>query len=71
MTTRWDAYPEASLADFERRCSRPGARNYAAMEALDNYQRELESNRERERYFQRLDSQTMNARVLITKTEEE
>ena len=71
MTTRWDEYPEASLADFERRCSRPGARNYAAMEALQNYQHELDNARERERYFKRLDAQTVTARKLIEKTEEE
>lgn len=65
MASRWDEYPEASLADYERRCSRPGARNYAALEALDNYQRELDSNRERDRYFRTLERKTATARAAM------
>ena len=46
MSTHWDDYPEASLEGFERRCSRPGNRNHAALDALRNYRRELDSLRE-------------------------
>lgn len=46
MSTHWTEYPEASLEGFERRCSRPGNRNFAALDALKNYRRELDSLRE-------------------------
>lgn len=45
MSSRWDDFPEASLAGFEARCTRPGAYNYQALEALNNYEAELRSRR--------------------------
>lgn len=71
MSSRWDEYPEASLADFERRCCRPGARNHVALDALNNYKAELDSNRERDRYFKQLDEKTVKARAIIARTEDE
>lgn len=42
MSSRWEEYEDASLTDFERRVTRPGGRDYHALKALDNYERELQ-----------------------------
>lgn len=41
MTSRWDEFPEASIAALERRATRPGARNELVLEFLNNYYEEL------------------------------
>ena len=71
MSSRWADYPEASLDGFEQRCTRPGNRNHAAIEALNNYHAELESNRKRDAYFKRLDAKTTVAKAIMTKVGEE
>lgn len=71
MSSRWAAYPEASLDGFEQRCTRPGNRNHAAIDALDNYEAELISNRKRDAYFKQLDAKTTVAKAIMNKVGEE